>query len=198
MNPILAALLTRIGAEAGFGVQDIQEANGVVVAEIVDGSRTATLVAGAENPPMIRGRRNHRSYGAYIIVDDGYGDWVKGDDVDECVAYILAWFRGREFRGSVSNPRSASLTLIPGESSFQQPILDSIRRELPERSSLREGERGTFLSPAGGFEARVELIGRLVRVTSAGGRLDIDAPTNGARAAAVLGFLDGCSSDSDE
>lgn len=100
MTPTLSGILNALGGAEIIEVAGCAERNGVVTARLAEteSGESAMLVCNAAQPPVAVSKRGAKSYGAYVIIGERYGDWIKGDDADECAAYVMAWFLGRVSR----------------------------------------------------------------------------------------------------
>jgi hypothetical protein len=194
VNPVLAEFLDLLGRQPDIAVLSSREAGGVVRAGLSARGERATLVANAALPPVTRTREGKR-YGAYSIVQDGHPDWIKGDDPTECVAHVLSWFDGLESR-TPGPVRLADLSrLTDGEG--ERPGVEAVMAEMVERSAMRVTGAGQLTSLDGRHLVCVEADGAAIRVLDGGASFSVTARTIGICAAAVLGFTDGLSRDSD-
>lgn len=133
--------------------------------------------------------------GAYVVENEGYGDWIKGNDGSECFACAICWMRARAARTS-GTPIVTSVDFTAGAVHVDPDLvsLPMLRIALERRAGIRI-EGASLVWPDG---ANVSLEGAWMVETIDGSRLEAQAPTVGQLAAAVLGFMDGVSDGSDE
>lgn len=195
MIPVLAEFLDLLGRQPHVAVLTSIETGGVVTAELSARGERATLVANPALPPVTRTRAG-KQYGAYVIVQDGYPDWIKGDDPTECVAHVLGWFDGLGSR-TPGPARVADLSrLTDGEG--ERPGVVAVMAEIVARSTLRVAGAGHLTSLDGRHLVLVEADGAAIRVLDGDASFSVVARTVGICAAAILGFVDGLSLESDE
>lgn len=78
MNAVLQAMLRLLDSCAEVSVDRLVRSRGTVVVELSRCDRVAMLVAADGAPPVTRDASGRRSYGAYVILDQGYGDLGQG------------------------------------------------------------------------------------------------------------------------
>lgn len=197
MHSDLAGLLRLLGQEPSLLVDGVRDSSGTLVVDLVFlGTHSATLIANVEAASMYRDRRGGKHYGAYQVLDVGYGDWIKGDTAEECAAYVVAWLSGRFM---IPDPLGATyLDSSMGGVPRSQPDLAEIGCEIGRRSSLRTSTTRILTSLNGELSVSLDLDGELVVGLAADRHFVVRAPSDELRSAAILGFLDGCSTDSDE
>lgn len=191
--------LQQLAAVPGLSVGHIHTFERTATAVVTDGEASAMLVCARKASPYSVDRKGRKSYGAYIIVDQGYGHWVKGDDAEQCVAYVLGWLCGRAL--SVTEAL-APARLDVSASSAGDPVdatqVPHLVHEISERSSLRAVGGDVLVSPDRSLALSIVASDGLVTASAGSFSLILSADTVGEAAAALLGFADGVSNGSDE
>ncbi len=199
---MLASFLDELAELETIELSGPTELRGVVTAHLTGSGTSAILVCNAAQAAVAVGKRGAKRYGAYVIVGEGSGGWIKGDDADECVAYVAGWFLGRA-RRYMRDAVAVALPLVP-QRGLRSPVTEArlLADELARRSSLRvvrrEIERQLLRTLDGEEELTISagpsgLIGE-----GFGCHFTVDSARTGLQAAVILGFLDGVSDRSDE
>lgn len=195
LNRILGRTLEIFSTVPGVSIENVSSSQGRVVVELNFRSLPMMLVASEESLPMSRGKGNKKTYGAYVVLDEGYGDWVKGDNENECVTYLIAWARGRE--ALIHGLKFSELT-FSNQVFIESLKLENIRDEILIRSNLKELNNYDFFHPDGhpafSLQSDESRIMGKINETS----FSITSTSAGETTAAIFGFTDGYSRISDE
>lgn len=179
-------------------VDRVRTQEGIVTARVSHRGTSAVLVCNRFDPPFRLDRSGRKLYGTYVIIDQGYGHWVKGDDAKQCVAYTLGWLNGRELRvakGLTSLHLDTAGWAYDGIDPVRMPDLV---REISERSSLRPISEAALASPDQSVLLCLLISDGLVHASVGRFSLILSAASVRVAAATLLGFADSVTGGSDE
>lgn len=197
MNATFEEFLDVLASFTQATVGQATRTDSTLVFDVSYAGASASLVAHSDAPPFVRNREGHKLYGAYTILDRGYGDWVKGDDGLECASYVLSWLLGRAAGGAIGVPTEINLGDLARGVSAMPPNLDGITEELSKRSALRRVSRDRLRSLDGSLTLQLDVRDFLLVGVAGSHGFEITAPSDGILCGAVLGFLDGSTEGSD-
>ncbi|MFS0867591.1 hypothetical protein AB3M83_09730 [Microbacterium sp. 179-B 1A2 NHS] len=124
---------------------------------------------------------------------------MKGDNAAECAAYISAWFQGLMSKRQSS---ASSIEMVTGRSGsgFEPVALEGLIDEILSRSMLKRAshDAARLTSPHRNEAVRLRVFESGGLVESRGRRFYVAGVDGGLQAAAIVGYLDGSSDDTDE
>ena len=168
----------------------------------------ATVLCSTKIGPATFDSTGKPAFGSYLIVDDEYGDHIKGQSDDDCVSYVRSWVSVRTLpRNSLSAALEAQ-----ADSNLHGPGLEDVSPVLgdPLRLLLRWGclDRSK-LKVLDGAEVSIEYADVAVNlgiesrqpcviVYGTSQQLLVHGASPSAQASSILGYLDGLSDLTDE
>ena len=181
-------------------VSKAKRVDSTVSASVRYGSVQATLVCNAFSGPATYGKNQSPEFGAFVLVEDGYGDHIKGFDAPECACYTIGWLA---IRSLAREPAGAAPMLLRLDR-YQSDDRGGFP-QLAEEIWLRAGALATpaadgFRVQRSGFvlDVAVEPSGLSVRSNSQPSALWVPRLPAGLLSAVVAGILDGLDDESDE
>lgn len=202
MSEVLDELRSWLRLDPVIQLASEQSTRDTLIVELRAGDHDAFLIASMGAPPSNASSTGPARYGSYVISAGGYGDWIKGNDAEECGVYIRSWFLGLEHQlHSV-----ATVTVLPSAHGHGSPSrsrvasLDALLNEIAGRSALehRPGDNALRAPDGSGVMFSPRDADSFIGATATGVEFVVGRDRLGVLAAAVLGFLDGLSDESDE